>query len=165
MAVGSTFALGPGTLKIGLTASPTTDFSALVNNVVITASKDQGDSVTKLSGLVKAGAVSYTYEMSGNVDQDLTDAAGLHKLANDNAGKPLYYDFMPNTVSGTKAIGQLIIDPLDFGGDTMGETMASDFAFALVAKPTYTYGTGTLLMADEQEVDADAEGDLVGAPA
>lgn len=158
MAVGSTFALGPGTLKIGVTASPTTDFSCLVNNAVITASKDQGDSVTKLCGTVKAGAVTYTYEMSGNVDQDLTDAAGLHKLSQDQAGKALYYDFAPNTASGTKAVGQLVIDPLDFGGDEMGEIMNSDFAFALVGKPTYTYGTAAADAADEPvSLDDDAE--------
>jgi hypothetical protein len=133
--------LGPGTLKIGATGSQI-DVSCLVNNAVIAAEKDQGDSTTKLCGDVRPGSVSYTYTMSGNMDTDNVDPAGFFALSQAEAGSVQDYEFTPNTDGGTKAVGQLIVDPLDFGGDETGETMASDFEFALVGAPVYTYGGG-----------------------
>lgn len=141
MAAGDTFPLGPGELTIGATATPI-DISCLVNNAVIAAEKDQGDDQTKLCGTVKPGAVKYTYTLSGNMDTDVDDAAGFFALSQASPGTPLDYTFTPSTDAGTAASGQLIVDPLDFGGETTGETMTSDFEFSLVGKPTYAYGTG-----------------------
>jgi hypothetical protein len=50
--------LGPGTLKIGATGSEI-DVSCQINNAVISADKDEGDSITKLCGDVVPGAVTY----------------------------------------------------------------------------------------------------------
>jgi len=135
-----TFDLGPGELTIGQTATPV-DVSCLVNNAKIAASKDQGDSTTKLCGTVKPGRVTYTYALSGNVDTDIADSAGLFALSQDHAGEEMDFSFTPSTEAGTEATGKLIIDPLDFGGDTMGDPMVSDFEFAVTGKPTYTYAT------------------------
>ena len=153
MPIGNTYKLGPGTLKIGQTGS-LVDVSCLVNNAVIAASKDQGDSVTKLCGTVKPGAVTYTYELSGNLDTDVGITTGFFALTQAQAGAELDYEYVPNTVAVTKAVGKLTIDPLDFGGDEMGETMTSDFAFALSGKPTYTYGTALEL--DEHETGGES---------
>jgi len=133
-----TFLLGPGTLKIGATATPI-DVSCLVNNAVISADKDEGDSTTKLCGTVKPGAVSYTYSLAGNVDTDIADDAGLFALSQTAAGTQQDFEFTPNTDAGTQATGQLVIDPLDFGGDETGATMTSDFEFSIVGKPVYTF--------------------------
>jgi hypothetical protein len=48
-------------------------------------------------------------------------------------------------------VGTLIIDPLDFGGSDTTQTMVSDFEFALVGQPTYTYGTGTTAASSQDE--------------
>jgi hypothetical protein len=136
-----TFPLGPGTLNIGLTGTEI-DVSCLVNNAVISADKNQGDSTTKLCGTVKVGAVTYDYSLSGNMDTDVADAAGFFALSQQQAGKELAYSFTPSTDAGTEAVGTLIVDPLDFGGDTTGETMTSDFEFSLVGAPTYTFPAG-----------------------
>lgn len=132
------FILGPGTLKIGATGTEI-DVSCLVNNAVIAADKDQGDDTTKLCGTVRPGSVKYTYTLSGNVDTDVTDDAGFFALSQAEPGSEQGYEFVPNTEAGTMAKGTLIIDPLDFGNDTMGETMKSDFEFALVGAPAYTF--------------------------
>jgi hypothetical protein len=116
------------------------DVSCLVNNAAIAADKNQGDSTTKLCGTVKVGAVTYEYTLSGNMDTDLGDAAGFFALSQSMAGKELSYTFTPSTDAGTVAAGTLIVDPLAFGGDTTGETMTSDFEFALAGPPTYTFG-------------------------
>jgi hypothetical protein len=156
MAAGDTFNLGPGELSIGATGTPI-DVSCLVNNAVIAASKDQGDSTTKLCGTVKPGAVTYEYALSGNIDTDIDDPAGFFALSQANPGKQYDYTFTPSTEAGTTATGQLVIDPLDFGGDEMGALMNSDFEFSLVGAPVYTIG-GVVLSATSDEDRARAEG-------
>lgn len=131
--------LGPGTLHIGLTGT-LLDVSCNINNAVISASKSQGDNVTKLCGTVVPGTVTYDYTLGGNIDLDVGQATGFFALTQTQAGQQLAYEFTPNTDAGTMAAGQLIVDPLDFGGDETTATMAADFEFALVGQPTYTYG-------------------------
>jgi hypothetical protein len=144
------FPLGPGSLTIGETGTPI-DVSCLVNNAVIAADKDEGDSTTKLCGTVRPGAVSYTYSLSGNLDTDIGEDTGFFALSQDHAGEQMDFTFTPNTDAGTVATGKLVVDPLDFGGDTTGETMTSDFEFSIVGKPTYAYG-GATVAADSEAV-------------
>lgn len=138
--------LGPGDLTMGATGSEI-DISCLVNNCTIAATKDQGDSVTKLCGTVKPGATSYTYAISGNIDTDVALASGFFALTQSAPGSEQTFSFIPNNeiiapaTGVTSATGTCIIDPLDFGGDTMGETMTSDFEFAIVGVPVYAYDT------------------------
>jgi hypothetical protein len=148
--VEETFLLGPGTLTIGATASPI-DVSCLVNNAVISADKEEGDSTTKLCGTVKPGSVKYTYTLAGNMDTDIADAAGFFALSQTAAGTVQDFSFIPSTDAGTEATGQLTIDPLDFGGDTTGETMTSDFEFSIVGAPVYAFGG--LPLGDQQQQD------------
>jgi hypothetical protein len=116
------------------------DVSCLVNNAVVSAEKDEGDSVTKLCGTVVPGSVTYTYTLGGNTDTDVADPAGLFALSQDHPGEQMAFTFTPSTEAGTTATGMLVIDPLDFGGDTTGETMTSDFEFTIVGAPAYEYG-------------------------
>jgi len=133
-----TFLLGPGTLEIGATGTEI-DVSCLVNNAVIAADKDQGDSTTKLCGTVKPGPVTYAYTLSGNMDTDIADEAGFFALSQSAAGTELGFTFTPNTDAGTVATGTLIVDPLDFGADESGADMTSDFEFSIVGAPAYTF--------------------------
>jgi hypothetical protein len=140
------FPLGPGTLTIGATGTPI-DVSCLVNNAVISADKTEGDSTTKLCGTVRTGSVTYDYTLAGNMDTDVADADGFFALSQTAPGTELDFTFEPNTEAGTVATGRLVVDPLDFGGDTTGETMTSDFEFTVVGQPTYTYGGGVAVSA------------------
>jgi hypothetical protein len=139
MTAGEPFLLGPGELTIGTTGAEI-DVSCLVNNAVIAADKEQGDDTTKLCGTVRKGSVKYTYTLGGNMDTDIDASGGFFALSQANAGDEYDFSFTPSTEAGTTATGKLVVDPLDFGGDTTGETMTSDFEFALVGPPTYTYG-------------------------
>ena len=148
--------LGPGTLTIGETGTPI-DASCLVNNAKITVSKDQADSTTKLCGDVAAGSTTYTFSLTGNVDQDLATATGLHALSWNSAGTTQPFTFTPNTDVGATATGDLTIDPLEFGGDEMGADMTSDFEWLCTGKPVIVYGTGAAddgLQSDQQIDDA-----------
>lgn len=160
--VGETFPLGAGELTIGATGSPI-DVSCLVNNAVITASKDQGDSETKLCGTVKVPKPTYTYELSGNMDTDIGDPAGFFALSQASPGEEFDFTFTPNTEAGTEATGRLIVDPLDFGGDTTGETMTSDFTFTVVGVPVYTFGGGVAVFADDSKATTTRDDSTVAA--
>lgn len=144
--------LGPGELKIGATGSEI-DASCLVNNASITAEKNQDDDRTMLCGTVKPGKVDYAYSLTGNVDTDVDLADGLFALSQASPGSQQDFTFTPNTEAGTTATGKLIIDPLDFGADEMGQPLQSDFEFSLVGKPTYVYGVGggALVFEDDDE--------------
>jgi hypothetical protein len=138
--VGDVNKFGPGELKIGATGSEI-DASCSVNSLRIAATADRGDSKTMLCGTVKAGSVRYDYEMTGNLDLDLeSGAASLFALSQENPGSTQDFTFTPNTDGGTSAVGQLILDPLDFGADEYGSIMNSDVTWTLVGAPTYTYG-------------------------
>lgn len=129
---------GPGTLKIGEVGSEI-DASCFVNSFTIAMSKDQADDTTKLCGTVKPGAITYTYAATGNLDLDSDDPAGLFALSQANPGAQVPFTFTPSTGDVTSAAGTLILDPMDFGGDTYGEDMASDVEWDLVGPPVYTY--------------------------
>lgn len=133
--------LGPGTLKIGETGTEI-DVSCLVNNAVISADKDEGDSTTKLCGTVRAGSVTYNYTLSGNVDVDAGLSTGLFAMSQTHPGEEFSYEFTPSTAVGTTATGTLVIDPLDFGADESGADLTSDFEFTLLGAPSYVYGDG-----------------------
>lgn len=134
-----TFDLGPGSLKIGETGTEI-DVSCLLNNAKIAASKDQADSTTKLCGTVKAGKTTYTYSLAGNMDTDIAEESGFFALTQEHAGEEMAFTFTPSTEAVTSASGTLTVDPLDFGGDTMGDPLTSDFEFAITGKPAYVYG-------------------------
>lgn len=133
--------LGPGTLTIGPVGS-VIDISCQINNARIATEKDQDDSRTKLCGTVTPGKVTYTYNLSGNMDTDTETAAGIFAFSQLNAGTIQDFTFTPHTATGTTATGQLMIDPLDFGADEFGAPLDSDFEWSLVGAPSYTYGTG-----------------------
>jgi hypothetical protein len=167
MADDGTRKLGPGELTIGATGTEI-DVSCLINNATIAASKDQGDSTTKLCGTVKPGATTYTYALSGNVDIDAALGSGLFAASQSQAGTEMAFVFTPNNeftapaTTGTTASGTLTLDPLDFGGDTMGDVMTSDFEFAITGTPSYAYETPGALADD---ADADTGGVFVEAAA
>jgi len=154
MADDGTRKLGPGTLKIGATGTEI-DASCLINSATITADKNEGDSSTKLCGTVKPGAITYAYHLDGNVDTDIGLASGLFALSQAEAGTEQAFEYTPNTdivapaTAATKATGTLIIDPLDFGGDTFGEYMNSDFSFTIVGVPVYDYDGAASFAAEE----------------
>lgn len=130
--------LGPGTLNIGSVGTEV-DCSSLLNGGRVTSSKDQADSTTKLSGAVRAGGVTYSFELSGNIDVDPGDPAGILALSHSAKGTDQPFTFTPNEEAGLTVTGTLTLDPLDVGADAFGDDMTSDFTFAIVGEPTLTF--------------------------
>jgi hypothetical protein len=133
-------ALGPGTLKIGPTATQI-DVSCLINNARIETDKDQDDARYHLCGTSTPGKITYAYKLTGNIDVDSESDTGIFAYSQDHAGETVEFEFVPNTAAGTAATGTLVIDPLDFGADEFGAPMDSDFEFSVVGKPEFSYGS------------------------
>lgn len=140
--------LGPGTLTIGATGT-LIDCSCLLNGARITASKDKEDDTTKLCGTKRTGRITYTYELTGNIDIDIAAESGIFALSQTSPGSAQPYKFTPNTAAGVTATGSLVIDPLDFGGDAFGDDLTSDFTFSLTDKPVYTWPAAPLDEVDQ----------------
>jgi hypothetical protein len=133
--------LGPGELKIGAVGSEI-DVSCMVNGVRIAAGKNEGEDINTLCGSTFPGSVTYTAALSGNINVDAEDAAGLFALSWSAPGSQQEFSFTPSTDAGTAAAGTLILDPLDFGADAYGDALASDFEFKISGDVTYTFPTG-----------------------
>jgi len=135
--------LGPGVLKVGATGSEI-DVSCQLNGGRITTNVDTADSITTLCGTVEPGAMSFDHEFTGNINVDIgAGAASLFALSWDSKGTEQAFEFIPNSADGTKAVGTLMITPLDLGADEFGAPLASDFTWPIVGEPTFTYGAAS----------------------
>lgn len=130
--------LGPGVLKIGETGTEL-DVSCYVNNAAIENSKDKADDTTKLCGAVRAGATTYTFQLTGNIDVDAGNDSGLFALSWNEAGSEQDFVFTPSTELGTTATGRLVIDPLRFGADEYGADLTSDLAWDIIGTPVLSF--------------------------
>lgn len=155
MAAGDTYPLGDGELQIGSTGA-LIDVSCLVNNAQITWSKEQPDSTTKLCGDVKQGKPTYTATLTGNTDTDINDPEGLWVLSQVAKGTEVDFTFTPNLEAGTVATGVLVIDPLNFGGEEYGATMASDFEWTITGDPVFTIDGVPIIPAEAPAAEAAA---------
>jgi hypothetical protein len=123
--------LGPGTLKIGLTATPI-DVSCLVNNAKIEPNITAGDVKKMLCGTSKSAPDEIEWVLSGNVDVDAGKPDGLFALSWKNVGLVVDFEFTPSTAVGTTVTGQLKLAPLALGADNEGDYLNSDFEYALI---------------------------------
>lgn len=130
--------LGPGTLTFGEVGT-LHDVSCLVNGVTLTPSKDAEDPVVKLCGRTRAGDVTYTWALSGNMDLDIADQAGFLHLTVTAPGTQLPFTFIP-AADGPTISGEVTIDPLPIGGDEGGKLITADFEFDVVGDPVFTWG-------------------------
>jgi hypothetical protein len=135
--------LGPGVLSIGATGSEI-DVSCYLNNVKIENSANTTDSTTKLCGAVRAGVTTFTFQLTGNVDVDAGNDAGLFALTWNEAGSEQPFTFTPSTELGTTATGTVVIQPLRFGADDFGADLTSDITWDIVGTPTLSFNDGTV---------------------
>jgi hypothetical protein len=135
--------LGPGVLSIGATGEEI-DVSCYVNNAAIENSADTTDSTTKLCGAVRAGVTTFTYQLTGNIDVDAGNDAGLFALSWAEPGSEQPFTFTPSTELGTTATGIVVIQPLRFGADEYGADLTSDITWDIVGTPTLSFPDGTV---------------------
>ncbi len=130
------FKLGPGTLKLGPTATAL-DISCQLTNAVLTPDKDTEDPVTVLCGDTIPGASTYQWKITGTALVDVS-SGGMVEYTWANQNKVAAFEFVPNTEAGAKFTGEVVIDPLAVGGDS-GKNMSQDFEWSLVGTPVPTF--------------------------
>ncbi len=130
------FKLGPGTLKLGPTATAL-DISCQLTNAVLTPDKDTEDPVTVLCGDTIPGASTYQWKLTGTALVDLS-TGGMVEYTWTNQNQVAAFEYVPNTDAGATFTGQVVIDPLAVGGDS-GKNMAQDFEWSCVGTPIPTF--------------------------
>ena len=128
--------LGPGLLTIG-DAGAEIDISCRLSAARVEWDKDKEDNTPVLCGETIAGATSYTAQLAGTIAQDLSadPGPGIVEFSWTNKGKQYPFVFVPSTEAGKKVTGEVIVDPLQVGGDEVKKNMMSDFEWDIVGDP------------------------------
>jgi hypothetical protein len=146
--------LGPGKVTFGA-AGALVDASCAVNSARITTAAASTEATYKLCGTAVPGTSTLTSQFTGNVDVN-GEADGLFQFASEHAGEVVPFTFLPHgtrdgatgvVTPGTgdlEARGSVVILPLDFGGDTYGDNLTSDFTYELTGASVDFYRDGTL---------------------
>lgn len=126
-----TYTVGPGTLTLGGTAH-----QAQIASAKITISPSREDPMHFLDGSSQAGETTYTGTLEAKVAQDLTKS-GIVDYSWTNAGKTVAFVYTPNTQHAAKIEGNVVIDPIEIGGDVKTQPV-SDISWTIPALPRFT---------------------------
>jgi hypothetical protein len=127
--------LGPGKLTIGDTTTGL-DLSCQVSAAKVEWDKDKEDDVPTLCGDTIAGGITYTAKLTHTVLLDLSDA-GMVDFTWAHKGEQFPFVFEPSTAEAKAVVGELIVDPLDVGGDEVKKNMSVDAEWDIVGEPTW----------------------------
>lgn len=124
--------LGPGVLTIG-SAGTALDFSGRCLKAAVTWKVDQKDDTVVLSGDTIAGTRDYTATLEATVLQDDLTAGDLIDYTWTNKGTQVPFTYTPYT-GGRSITGELVVDPLDVGGDVNTKNNA-DLKWGCIGEP------------------------------
>lgn len=114
------------------------DISLQVTGCKITPSESvqSTDPVKVLGGGELAGddIASYTYNLSGNLIQDIAPA-GVVEWTWAHEGEYVEATFIPSDAAARQWVGMVRVIPLVVGGDDVGQKPRSDFDWRYQAKP------------------------------
>ena len=133
---GTATKLGPGELTIGGAPPAGIDLSCQVSAAKIEWDKDKEDDTPVLCGESIAGGVSYTAKLTATVLLDLSDG-GMVDFTWTNKGLTFPFVFTPNDTAAKSVTGDLIVDPLDVGGDEVKKNMSVDLEWDIVGEPLW----------------------------
>lgn len=126
--------LGPGALAIGAVGT-SLDFAARCTSAKIAWKVDTTDDLPTLDGGTISGDRTYTATLEATVYQDdlYPGPGGLVDYTWTNKGSQVPFTYTP--YSGGRAItGELVVDPLDVGGDVAKKNTA-DIKWGCVGEP------------------------------
>lgn len=127
--------LGPGTLTLGETGTPT-EFGSQITKCTLTPKVDEADPIPVLSGEEVPGASTESYTLSGEFLQDYSGMESLIVWCKENSGAALPYVFTPLTAGGLKVSGTVVVRAVPFGGDVKARNTS---AFEWTGVGDYTY--------------------------
>lgn len=124
--------LGPGALAVG-EAGSTIDLAVRCRAAKIVPGVDTEDDTPLLDGSVSAGDRTYTATLEATLEQDDLEDGSVVAFSWEHRGEQLPATFTPYN-GGKSVVGELIIDPMDIGGD-VGKKNTSDIKWAFVGFP------------------------------
>lgn len=130
----ATRTLGPGSLKIGETASAR-EFAANLTNCRITSDTSSEDPTAMLDGSEMDGEDTYTFALAGKIQQDY-DFDSLELYCFTNRGELLPFVFTPANEGGTDWSGIVKIRPVSEVGGDVKKRNTTDFEFPIIGAPT-----------------------------
>jgi hypothetical protein len=125
--------LGPGVLTVG-SVGTALDFSGRVTKASITWKVDTTDDTVVLDGSTIAGDRTYSATLEATVRQDDLTTGSLVDYTWAHKGTEVPFTFTPYS-GGRSITGNLVIDPLDVGGD-VNATNTADLKWECVGTPT-----------------------------
>lgn len=124
--------LGPGVLTVGASGTPQ-DFSNRCTSATVKWGVKSEDDTLTLAGTTEAGDRTYTATLEASVFQDDLDDAGLTVYTWANKGTVQPFTYTPY-VGGKSITGEVVIDPLDVGGE-VGKKNKADIKWGCVGEP------------------------------
>lgn len=131
-----TESLGPGELSIGAVGDEV-DFSCQLTAATLTPSVDQDDDTPVLCGETVPGARRYTFELEMSVLQDWR-AEGITAFSYQHKGESVAFQFSPDTATGPQVTGNLMVDPMNLGGE-VNQRATADWTLTVVGDPMITW--------------------------
>ena len=148
--------LGPGVLTIGATGTDL-DMSCQVSAAKVEWDKDKEDDTPVLCGETVGGGITYSAKLTMSVLLDLSDQ-GMVDFTWTNKGTEYPFVFEPSTAEAKAVTGNLIVDPLDVGGDEVKKNMMVDLEWDIVGEPDWGTTPAPLTAAPaEDEVEDEVE--------
>lgn len=129
----STRTLGPGSLKIGQTATAR-EWAGELSKCALTVDTSADDPTPMLDGSELAGEETYAYVLALTLQQSY-EFDSLEKFCYDNRGVELPFVFTPNNAGSIDWSGTVRIRPVNIGGDVKKRN-TSDAEFPVVGIPT-----------------------------
>lgn len=131
----ATRTLGPGSLKIGLVASPR-EFATDLTKTELTPDTSSDDDVDLLDGSIESGEDTTKWALSGTLLQDY-ELDSLELYCFDHQGEEMPFVFTPNNEGAVSWSGMVKIRPVKVGGDVKKKN-SSDFEFPVIGTPTHS---------------------------
>lgn len=130
----ATRTLGPGSLKIGETAS-VREFAAHLTNCELKSDTSSDDPTPMLDGSNMDGEDTYAWSLAGKIQQNY-DFDSLEKYCFTNRGELLPFVFTPANDGGIDWSGILKVRPVASVGGDVKKRNTTDFEFQIIGDPT-----------------------------
>ncbi|GAA3342978.1 hypothetical protein GCM10017714_33640 [Curtobacterium pusillum] len=134
--------LGPGSLKLGETASQR-EIAAQLTKFSLEPKSDFEDDVPVLSGETVPGDASTDWSIKGTANQDF-DKESIEMYCYQHRLQDVPFLFTPSNDHDVSWSGVCTVVPLTVGGDVKKKN-TSDFEFRVIGEPTPVDSTGTPL--------------------
>jgi hypothetical protein len=128
--------LGPGTLKLGPTATGQ-EYGFQVSALALTPATSSTDGTPTLAVPDPPQEITTSYSLDGSAVNDFTNPTGLQRFCYDNDGAEMAFEWIPITAAGTTLAGTVQLQAFPMGGK-VGEQLVTDFSWPCVGKPAWS---------------------------